>query len=142
MAKQVLTDVVVQLNGTIISQNVNSVEITKTSDAIETTSFDATAQGFRTYVGGLKQASLTLNLHNDYASTALDGVINSLFNTIATVTVFPAGTLAGTAAGTSNPKYTLTALVNNTQPIAGAVGDLAVQSLTWQVTGPVVRSTS
>jgi len=142
MAKQVLTDVVVKLNGTVISQNVNSVEVTQNSDAVETTSFDASAQGFRTYVGGLKSASLTLNLHNDYASTALDGVINSLFNTIATVSVFPAGTTAGGSAGTSNPLYTLTALVNNTQPIAGSVGDLAVQSLTWQVTGPVTRATT
>jgi len=142
MAKQVLTDVVVKLNGTVISQNVNSVEVTQNSDAVETTSFDASAQGFRTYVGGLKSASLTLNLHNDYASTALDGVINSLFNTIATVTVFPAGTTTGGSAGTSNPLYSLTALVNNTQPIGGSVGDLAVQSLTWQVTGPVTRATT
>ena len=142
MPKSVLTDVVVKLNGTVISQNVNSVELTQNSDAIETTSFDASAQGFRTYAGGLKSASLTLNLHNDYASTALDGVINGLFNTIATVTVFPAGTTTGGSAGTSNPLYSLTALVNNTQPIAGSVGDLAVQSLTWQVTGPVTRATT
>ena len=142
MPKQVLTDVVVTLNGTAISQNVNSVEISQTSDAIETTSFDSATAGWRTFTGGLKQASLTLNLLNDYASTALDGVINGLFNTIATVTVFPAGTTTGGSAGTSNPRYTLACLVNNTQPIAGAVGDLAVQSLTWQVTGAVTRATT
>ena len=142
MAKQVLTDVVVKPNGTVISQNVNSVEISQTSDSVETSSFDASAGGWRTFTGGLKSASLTLNLHNDYASTALDGVINNLFNTIATVSVFPAGTTTGGSAGTSNPLYTLTALVNNTQPIAGSVGDLAVQSLTWQVTGPVTRATT
>ena len=79
MPKQVLTDVVVQLNGTAISQNVNSVELTTTSDAIETTSFGD--QGWRTYTGGLRSGSVTLSLHNDYAATALDSVIYNLFNT-------------------------------------------------------------
>ena len=88
MAKQILTDVVVQLNGTAISQNVNSVELTTTADAIETTSFGDS--GWRTYKGGLKSGSVTLALHNDYASTALDSVLYNLFNTIVTVAIFPA----------------------------------------------------
>lgn len=142
MSKIVLSDVVIQLNGTVISPSVNSVEISNTSDAVETTSFDAATAGWRTFIGGLRQSSLTLNLHNSYISTGIDGVINNLFNTIATVTIFPAGTLAGGSAGTSNPLYRMACLVNNTQPVAGAVGDLAVQSLTWQVTGAVTRGTS
>jgi hypothetical protein len=136
MAKQVLTDVVVTLNGTAISQSVNSVELSLTADAIETTSFgDA---GFRTYKGGLKSGSITLSMHNDYASTALDSVLFGLFNTIATVTVSP----AGTPVGTSTPAYSLTCLVDNVSPVSGAVGDLAVQNLTWTVTGAITRGTS
>ena len=136
MAKQILTDVVVQLNGTSVSQNVNSVELTTTADAIETTSFgDA---GWRTYKGGLKSGSVTLSLHNDYASTALDSILYNLFNTIATVTIFP----AGTPVGTSTPKYEFTALVDNVAPVSGAVGDLAVQNLTWTITGAVTRGTA
>jgi len=136
MAKQVLTDVVVMLNGTAISQSVNSVELSLTSDAIETTSFGDT--GFRTYKGGLKSGSITLSMHNDYASTALDGVLWALWNTIATVAVYP----AGTPVGTSTPEYEVTALIDNLTPVAGAVGDLAVQNLTWTVTGAITRSES
>lgn len=136
MAKQILTDVVVQLNGTAISQNVNSVELTTTADAIETTSFGDS--GWRTYKGGLKSGSVTLALHNDYASTALDSVLYNLFNTIATVAIFPAGTPAGTSA----PKYEFTALIDNVAPVSGAVGDLAVQNLTWTITGAVTRGTA
>ena len=136
MAKQILTDVVVQLNGTAISQNVNSVELTTTSDAIETTSFGSS--GWREYKGGLKSGSVTLSMHNDYASTALDSVLYNLFNTIATVAVFPAGTPAGTNA----PKYEFTVLVDNVAPVSGAVGDLAVQNLTWTITGAVTRGAS
>lgn len=136
MAKQILTDVVVQLNGTAISQNVNSVELTTTADAIETTSFGDS--GWRTYKGGLKSGSVTLSMHNDYASTALDGILYNLFNTIATVTINP----AGTPTGTSTPEYEFTVLVDNVAPVSGAVGDLAVQNLTWTITGAVTRATS
>jgi hypothetical protein len=136
MAKQVLTDVVVQLNGTAISQNVNSVELTTTADAIETSSFGSA--GWRTYVGGLKSGSVTLSFHNDYASTALDSILYNLFNTVATVTIFP----AGTPVGTSTPKYEFTALVDNLAPVSGAVGDLAVQNLTWTISGAVTRGTN
>lgn len=136
MAKQILTDVVVQLNGTAISQNVNSVELTTTADAIETTSFGDS--GWRTYKGGLKSGSVTLSMHNDYASTALDGILYNLFNTIATVTINP----AGTPTGTSTPEYEFTVLVDNVAPVSGAVGDLAVQNLTWTITGAVNRATS
>jgi len=135
MPKQVLTDVVVQLNGTAISQNVNSVELTLSSDAIETSSFGS--QGFRTYVGGLKSGSVTLSLHNDYASTALDSILYNLFNTVATIAIFPAGTPAGTNA----PKYEFTALIDNLAPVSGAVGDLATQNLTFTISGPVSRGT-
>ena len=136
MAKQILTDVVVQINGTAVSQNVNSVELTTTADAIETTSFGDS--GWRTYKGGLKSGSVTLAFHNDYASTALDSILYNRVNTIATVTIFP----AGTPVGTSTPKYEFTALVDNVAPISGAVGDLAVQNLTWTISGAVTRGTN
>jgi len=136
MAKQVLTDVVVQLNGTAISQSVNSVELNLTSDAIETTSFGDS--GFRTYKGGLKSGSVTLSMHNDYADTALDGVLYELWNTIATVTINPAGTPTGTSA----PAYEFTVLVDNLTPVSGAVGDLAVQNLTWTITSSIARNES
>jgi hypothetical protein len=136
MAKQILTDVVVALNGTAISQSVNSVELSVTADAIETTSFGDS--GFRTYKGGLKSGSVTLSFHNDYANTALDDVLWSLFNTIATVTINP----AGTPTGTSTPEYEFTALIDNLTPVSGAVGDLAVQNLTWTITGAIARNES
>jgi hypothetical protein len=77
-------------------------------------------------------------MHNDYAATALDSVLYNLFNTIATVTINP----AGTPTGTSTPKYEFTVLVDNVAPVSGAVGDLAVQNLTWTITGAVTRGTS
>ena len=136
MAKIVLTNAVVKVNGSDISTNVNQIELALTADEIDTTSFGAT--GWRTVTGGLKSGSVTLSLHNDYASGAIDSVLYGLFNTSATFVVLP----NGTAAGTSNPGYTFQALVNNIQPVSGAVGDLAVQSLTFPINGEVTRATA
>lgn len=136
MAKLVLTNAVVKINGTDYSSNVNQVEIAVTSDEVDTTAFSST--GWRTVTGGLKSGSVTVSLHNDYAAAAIDSALWPLLNTLATVVVLPNGTVAGT----SNPSYTFTALVNNLTPISGAVGDLAVQNLTWPISGEVTRATA
>ena len=136
MPKLVLTNSVVRINGTDFTNNVNQIEIAVSSDEVDTTAFSST--GWRTVTGGLKSGSVTLSFHNDYAAAAIDGVLWSALNTIATVVVLP----NGTAASASNPSYTFTALVNNVTPVSGAVGDLATQNLTWPISGEVTRATA
>jgi len=136
MAKLVLTNAVVKINSVDYSANVNQVEIAVTSDEVDTTAFSST--GWRTVTGGLKSGSVTLSFHNDYAAAGLDSALWPLLNTLATVVVLP----NGTAATSSNPSYTFTALANNLNPISGAVGDLAVQNVTWPISGEVTRATA
>jgi len=136
MAKLVLTNAVVKINGTDYSANVNQVELSLAADEIDTTSFSAT--GWRTVTGGLKSGSVTISFHNDYAVSGLDSTLFGLFNTAATFVVLP----NGTAASTINPGYTFEALVNNLTPVSGSVGDLAVQNLTLPITGEVTRATA
>jgi hypothetical protein len=136
MAKLVLTNAVVKINSVDYSTNINQVELAITSDEIDTTSFSAS--GWRTVVGGLKSGSVTLSFHNDFAAAAIDSVLWSALNTVATVVVLP----NGTAAGTANPSYTFNALVNNLTPVSGSVGDLATQNLTWPISGEVTRATA
>jgi hypothetical protein len=136
MAKIVLTNAVVKINGTDFSPNVNQIELSLQSDEVDTTSFSAT--GWRTVTGGLKSGSVTLSLHNDFAAGAIDSVLFGLFNTSATFVVIP----NGTAVTASNPSYQFEALVNSLQPISGSVGDLAVQALTFPLNGPATRGTT
>lgn len=136
MPKLVLTNAVVRINAVDYSTNVNQVEIAVTSDEVETTAFSST--GWRTVTGGLKSGSVTLSFHNDFAAGAIDGVLWNAFNTLATVVVLP----NGTAAGTANPSYTFTALVNNLTPISGSVGDLLTQNLTWPISSEITRATA
>ena len=135
MAKLVLTDVVTTIGGVDYSANINQVEINVSADSVETTSFGSS---WRSEVSGLKQGTFTVSFHNDFAASAIDGSLWALFGTLATVTVRPAGTVTGT----SNPIYTFVANVNNLTPIAGAVGDLATQNVTWPISGPVTRATA
>jgi hypothetical protein len=134
MAKFAATDYAVSINGTQFGTSLNSAELTIEADDLETTAFGGT---FRTRVGGLKSASVTLNFMQDFASGSVDSVLNGLVGSIATVVIIP----AGTAVTATNPRYTAECLVTQYSPFASSVGDLATFSVTWPVTGTVTRGT-
>ena len=127
MAKFVATDVKTTINGQDFSDHIAAVTLDVTSDEIETTAFGA---GWRSRVAGLKDGSITLDFHQDFATTgsgAVDQTIWTNFGSQATVVVIPpSGSVTA-----SNPSYTGVFLVSQTQPIASTVGDLATQSVTW-----------
>jgi len=134
MAKFAATDYAVSINGTQFGSSLNSAELTIEADDLETTAFGGT---FRTRVGGLKSASVTLNFMQDFAAASVDATLNTLVGSIATVVIIP----QGTAVSSTNPSYTSTCLVTQYSPMASSVGDLATFSVTWPVTGTVVRGT-
>jgi hypothetical protein len=135
MAKFAATDYFVSIGGTDFSSSLNSVELAEEADNLETTAFGST---WRTRIGGLKQASLTLNFMQDFAAGSVDATLNPLLGSIATVIIKPT---SGTVTAT-NPSYTMTALVTQYSPFASSVGDIATLSVTWPVSGSVVRATA
>ena len=135
MPKFVAIDYKVTINGTDFSSSINSVDLSIESADVETTAFGST---FTTRVGGLKSASITLDFHQDFGSGSVDSVLFPLLNSLATVVLVPT---SGTVSAT-NPSYTAICLVNQYQPFASAVGDLATLSVTWPTSGTVVRATA
>jgi hypothetical protein len=135
MAKFAATDYLVTINGGTVSTNLNSVELAQEADDIETTAF---GQSFRTRIGGLKSATLTLNFMQDFGAGAIDETLNPLLGTVATVVIRP----TSAAIGTTNPQYSAECLVTQYSPFASSVGDLATLSVTWPVTGAVTRGTT
>ncbi len=135
MAKFAATDYFVSINGTNFSTSLNSVELALEADDLETTAFGET---FRTRIGGLKQASLTLNFMQDFAAGSVDAILSPLLATLATVVIKPT---SGTVTAT-NPSYTMTALVTQYSPFASSVGDIASLSVTFPVSGTVTRATA
>lgn len=134
MANLVLTNMTVSLNGSQLS-GLSKVELTVEGDDVETTSYSSS--GWRTRVGGLKAANVSMSIFDDFGAGALDATLWPLLNTIGTVVVTP----NGTAVGAANPSYSFTALINSL-PVGGQVGDIAVKELSWPVSGAVTRATA
>ncbi len=132
MAKFVATDVSVSINGQSFSDHVAAVTLEVSSDEIETTAFGT--GGWRTRVAGLKDASITIDFHQDFATTgsgAVDQTIWNNFGSLATVVVVP----TSGSVSASNPSFTGIYVVSQTQPVASTVGDLATMSVTWASAG-------
>ena len=135
MAKFYAQDYKVTVGTTVLSDSIASVTLDITSDEVETTAFGST---YRTRIGGLKDASVSLDFHQDFGAGSVDALLFPLMGSTVAVTIAPtSGTISA-----SNPLYSCTALVTQYQPYAGAVGDLATFSVTWPVSGEVTRATA
>jgi len=135
MPKFAATDYSISINGTSFSTSLNSAELSIESDDLETTAFGGE---WRTRIGGLKSASLTLSFMQDFGAASVDATLYPLLNSAATVVIKPT---SGTVTAT-NPSYTAVCLVNQYSPFASSVGDIATLSITWPVSGTVSRATA
>lgn len=137
MAKFVATDFAISINGTPLSGNIAAATVNTTSAEVETTAFGNT---HIQRVGGLKDASVSLDFHQDFAVGSVHDIINGVgIGSYATVTIVPT---SGSVSAT-NPRVTLSALVTEYNPIEATIGDLATFSVTWPLgTGVVSYATA
>ena len=135
MAKFYAQDYKVTIGTVVISDDIASVTLDITADEVETTAFGSS---YRSRIGGLKDASVSLDFHQDFGAGAVDSLLFPLMGSVVAVKIAPT---SGTVTAT-NPEYRFNALVTQYQPFAGAVGDLATLSVTWPVSGEVVRGTA
>ena len=127
--------VVLTVNSVDLSNHVTAVTLNRTFDELEVTAMGDSGHKF---VKGLEASSITIDFLNDTASASVLATLQAAWGTNVTVTVKQ--TSAATSA--TNPLYTMTALVNNTTDINGAVADLSMQSVTWNVSGTIAVTTS
>jgi hypothetical protein len=134
MARLVLTNAYITINGVNLSDHIASVTLTSSRDVVETTAFGSSA---RTRIGGLGDNSVTLEFHQDYATSNVEATIYPLLGQAPTaIIVKPNG--ATTAA--DNPSYSFNALVSEWTPLNGAVGELATASVTWSIDGVITKA--
>ena len=136
MAKFVATDVKVLINGANLSDHIAQVSLEQTSDEIETTAFGT--EWRQRIGGGLKDASISIDFHQDFGAGSVDATLSPLFGSIATVVVTPT---SGSVSAT-NPSFTGTFSVVQYSPVASSVGDLATLSVSWPSAGTVSRGTA
>jgi len=125
----------VTVNAVDLSDHVTAVTLNRNFDELEVT---AMGDSGHKMVKGLEASSVTIDFLNDTAAANVLATLQAAWGTNVAVT------LKQTSAATSatNPLYTMTCLVNGTSDINGAVGDLGTQSVTWNVSGTVVITTS
>ena len=144
MARLVLTNVEVTFGATDLSNHIASITLGSTYDVIETTAFAGTTgaegnvpQAAKTRTAGLVDNSVTFEFHQDFAAASVEAVIYPELGKEVVIVVQP---VASAAVSADNPSYTFTAVITEWTPLNGAVGELATASVTWPITGRIVKA--
>ena len=136
MAKFVATDYRITINGTDFSDSLAAATLDISAAEQEVTAFGDT---FVQRISGLKDASISLDFHQDFGSGAVDDTLFPLLGSQATVVIAPT---AGATAAT-NPAYSGVFLVTEYSPFASSVGDLATLSVSFPLAdGTITRGTA
>ena len=127
--------VVLTVNSVDLSDHVTAVTINRSFDELEVT---AMGDGGHKFVKGLEASSITIDLLNDTATGEVLQTLQAAWGTNVTVTAKQ----TNATVSATNPLYTMTCLINNTTDINGSVADIAMQSLTFNVSGTIAVTTA
>jgi hypothetical protein len=136
MAVFLNNNVGVKINSVDLSAYVTSVTLNRSFDELEVTAMGDSGHKF---VKGLEASSITIDFLNDTATATVLPTLQAAWGTNVTVVLLQT---KGTAVSATNPLYTATCLINNTTDINGAVSDIGMQSLTFNVSGTVAVTTT
>lgn len=139
MAKKILTNAFVQVNGVTLSDHANKVTVSSSKDQVDLTAFGASSKQKGL---GLGDGSIAIDLFQDFDAGSVDATLWPLHQagTEFVVVVKPdAGAVSAT-----NPSYTMTGVLPEYTPLDGSVGDASKVSVTVQNSGQsgIVRATS
>jgi hypothetical protein len=135
VAKFVATDYNIKINGADFSSAIAAVTFEISAAEQETTSFGSS---FVQRIAGLKDASVSIDWHQDFGAAAVDATLFPLLGSACTVTVIPQGSVVS---GT-NPSYSGVFLCVDYSPLASSVGDLSTLSTSWPLaSGTITRGT-
>jgi len=135
MAIYLSNGVVVTLNSVALSDHVTMATINRVFDELEVTAMGDTAHKF---VKGLEASTIQLDFLSDTAASNVNATLQADWGTTVALTLKQ--TNAATSA--TNPLYSTTVLVNNTQDINGGPADIATQSITFTCNSAIVITTS
>jgi hypothetical protein len=126
----------VKVNSVDLSDHVQSVTLNRQFDELSVVAMgDTSAKA----VKGLETSSVTIDFLNDTAAANVLATLQAAYGTTVTVVLLQE---KGTAVSATNPLYTMSCLVNNLTDINGAVGDISMQSVTWNCNSTVAVTTT
>lgn len=126
MAKIVLRECSITINGTDLSDHISAVTVSLSKDDVDTTNFSG---GGRERTHGLKDDSFEVTLQQDYDAASVDAVLYPLYDNENefTVEVKP----FSSAVSATNPEYSGTCILLEYSPLDGKVGDLSETKVTF-----------
>jgi len=135
MAIYLSNGVVVTLNSVALSDHVTMATINRAFTELNVTAMGDSAEKF---VKGLESSTITLDFLNDTAASNVNQTLQAAWGTTVPLTLKQ----TSAAISSTNPEYQTTVLVNNTQDINGAPGDISSQSITFTCNSPIVVDTT
>ncbi len=135
MAIYLSNGVVVTLNSVDLSNHCTAVTINRSFDELEVTAMGDTAHKF---AKGLEASTITIDFLSDTAASNVNATLQAAWGTTVPLTIKQTSAVVSA----TNPEYQTTVLVNNTQDVNGAVGDIATQSITFTCQSPIVVDTT
>jgi hypothetical protein len=126
----------VKVNSVDLSDHVTSVSLNRNFEEVAVTAMgDSSVKA----VKGLEASSVTIDFLNDTAAASVLATLQAAWGTTVTVVLLQD---KGSAVSATNPLYTMSVLVNGTQDINGAVGDVGSMSVTWNCNSTVAVATT
>jgi len=135
MAVLSLKDASITVNTVDLSNRANSVSVNYEIDSIEVTAFGSTGHIF---AGGLQNNSCEISFMQDFAAANVEATIYGLVGTTTTLAI----KASSGATSATNPLYTISsAYLSAHTPVAGAVGEVAMTTLSF-TGGTIVKTTA
>ena len=131
MAIYLSNTVQVTLNSIALTDHVTAATINRSFEEIPVTAMGDVAMR---YVKGLEASTITLDFLSDTAAANVNATLQAAWGTTVPLTIKQTSAVISA----TNPEYQTTVLVNNTQDVNGAVGDISTQSITFTCQSVIV----
>lgn len=132
MSKFVLRNAYIAVNGTALSDHASSLTVEDSAEEIDFTSFSA--NGYKEFGQGLKDATITVDFFQDFASGSVYQSLQPFYQSGGTLTVAVRADAAAIVSAT-NPGGTMIARLYSFSPLAGAVGAASTTSVAFRNAG-------
>ena len=135
MATLVYTNAFIQINAVDLSSHASEITLNYASEMQDET---AMGDGTRVRKGGLKDWSVDVTWHQDFAAGKVDATLFALVGTTVCVEMRPQN-ICSTA---QNPIYSGIGVIESYNPMGGSVGALLDAPTTIQSAGALARATA
>jgi len=126
--------VAVVAGSTTITDHVSAVSLSREIDSVEITAMTDTIQNL---IGGIERPTVSLELYNDFAASSVNSIFEDALGTKLAIQLIP---VSGTVSST-NPRYSMSVLVAQWQPINGVLDGPMSVSVSLPVTA-LTKATS